>query len=284
MMFVMRIFVAAMAVFALFSAAFLGWCYREAVSDPLVRHARIGLPGLDRPLKVALLSDMHIGSATMGAERLARIVAQVNALKPDLVVIAGDFIFDVPGSAAKLGAPMVGPLSDLDAPLGVLAVPGNHDHATGLETVRAQLARAGVTLLANDAVPVGPIALGGVDDDASGHADVAATLRAARAIGLPILLFTHSPDIAPDLPADVPLLLAGHTHCGQVVLFGQVIAPEVSRFGRRYTCGLVREGARTVVVTAGLGTSEAPFRIGASPDLWLLTLVPVAIAPSRKAG
>ncbi|WP_204277075.1 hypothetical protein, partial [Escherichia coli] len=69
------------------------------------------------------------------------------------------------------------------------------------------------TVLENQAGLRGPIALGGVSDDFSHHADAPATLRAARALGRPIVLVTHSPDIAPDLPGDARLLLAGHTHC-----------------------------------------------------------------------
>jgi uncharacterized protein len=82
-----------LAGLALLLAAFFGWCFREATGDPLVRRAEVALPGLARPVRIALLSDIHIGTAAMGPERLGRIVAQVNALKPDLVVIAGDFIF-----------------------------------------------------------------------------------------------------------------------------------------------------------------------------------------------
>lgn len=267
-----------LAGLALLLAAFLGWCFREATSDPVVRRAEVAMAGLERPVRIALLSDIHIGTAAMGPERLSRIVEQVNALKPDLVVIAGDFIFGHdPRGAAKLGPAMIGPLRELRAPLGVTAVLGNHDYWTGPQAVRDQLAGAGVTVLENDAGPRGPIALGGIGDDFSGHADVDATIRAARAIGRPIVLVTHSPDVAPDLPADARLLLAGHTHCGQVLVFGHNVAPAVSRYGARYRCGLVREGARTVIVTAGLGTSGVPFRLGARPDIWLVTLVPPAM-------
>jgi len=280
----MRKLLAILATLAFLGAAFLGWCFREATSDPVVRRADVAMPGLARPMKIVLLSDIHVGTAAMGPKRLGRIVAQVNALKPDLVVIAGDFIFGHdPQGAAKLGPAMVEPLRGLRAPLGVTAVLGNHDYWTGAQAVRAQLVRAGVIVLENSAALRGPVALGGISDDFSGHADVRATMQAARALDRPIVLVTHSPDVAPDLPADAHLLLAGHTHCGQVTLFGHPVAPEVSRYGARYRCGLVREGERTVVVTAGLGTSAVPFRLGARPDVWLLTLVPAAIAPSQKA-
>jgi predicted MPP superfamily phosphohydrolase len=281
----MRTILATLGALALLLALFLGWCFREATSDPIVRRAEVAMPGLEKPIRIALISDIHIGTAAMGPRRLARIVGQINALKPDLVVIAGDFIFGHdPQGAARLGPAMVEPLKGLRAPLGVTAVLGNHDYWTGAQTTRGELARAGITLLENSAALRGPIALGGIGDDFSRHADVQATLRAARALGKPIVLLTHSPDIAPALPADAPLLLAGHTHCGQALVFGYNVAPEVSRYGRRYRCGLVREGARTVVVTGGLGTSGVPFRLGAPPDLWLLTLVPAAMAPTRKAG
>lgn len=69
-------------------------------------------------------------------------------------------------------------------------------------------------------------------------------------------------------------MLAGHTHCGQVAL--PLIGPlsTMSRYGRRYACGVVREGARTLVVTAGLGTSGIPLRLGAVPDMWLVEIGP----------
>jgi uncharacterized protein len=266
----------AAALLLLLALGALGaWMFREARAAPLVRRAELAMAGLPpgAAIRIVLISDIHIGTAAMDGARLERIVTQINALAPDLVLIAGDFIFGhAAGSAGRLGAPMVAPLAKLRPRLGTVAVLGNHDHWTGADAVRAQLRRAGIIVLENQAVARGPIAIGGVGDDFSRHDDLAATLRAARALRRPILLFTHSPDIAPALPADAPLLLAGHTHCGQGVLFGIGLAPEVSRHGTRYRCGLVREGGRKVIVTAGLGTSGVPLRIGAPPDLWLLTL------------
>ncbi|AQR74898.1 metallophosphoesterase [Sphingomonas sp. LM7] len=256
--------------------ALAGYGFAEARRDPVVREAAIVLPDWPAgapPIRLVLLSDMHIGTAAMGPDRLARIVEQINALSPDIVLIAGDFIFGhAPGSAARLGEPMVAPLSRLRARLGVVAALGNHDHWTGADTVRALLRRAGVTVVDNSAIARGPLALGVAGDDFTGRADLAATIKAVRRLPGARLILTHSPDIAPALPSDIALLLAGHTHCGQVVL--PLLGPisEVSRYGARYRCGVRREGGRTVVVTAGLGTSGGPFRLGAPPDIWLLTL------------
>jgi len=257
---------------------FATYCLFDARRDPLVRRAELPLSDWPRgaaPIRVVLISDIHIGSAAMGPERLERVVAQINALRPDLVLIAGDFVAGhAPDTSAQIGAPMVKPLSHLHARLGVVAVIGNHDWWTGADPVRALLAAAHIRILENAAMPVGPLALGGMGDLYDEHADLDATLRAMRAIPGAHVLLTHSPDIAPQLPRDAPLLLAGHTHCGQVVLpiYGPLAS--VTRYGERYRCGIRREGARTVIVTAGLGTSGGPFRFGAPPDLWLLTMGP----------
>lgn len=260
--------------------ALLVWCFAEARADPIVRRADISLrdwPAGVAPVRVILLSDMHAGTLATGPERITRIVDQINALQPDLVLIAGDFTpghdpIDVATATAALA-----PLKALRARLGVLAVPGNHDHWTGLSAVRSALEAAGVTLLANQAILRGPLAIGGVDDDYSRHARTAETVTAVRQLAGARLILTHSPDIAPQLPPDFTLLLAGHTHCGQAVIPFYGSLDPVSRYQDRYRCGIIREGPRTVIVTGGVGGS-LPLRFNAPPDLWLLTLGPLAPA------
>jgi predicted MPP superfamily phosphohydrolase len=274
----MRKLLIASALILLAAAGVLYYAHEEARRDPVVRTATIQLPGWPaqaKPVRAVLISDIHIGSTAMDARRLARIADRINALHPDIVFIAGDMIFGHdPDGAAKLGNGLVAPLARLHAQLGVVAVLGNHDHWTGTTIVRGDLKRAGVTVLENDAIVRGPLAIAGVDDDYSHHADLPGTLARLRALRGARIVLTHSPDIAPLLPADTPLLLAGHTHCGQVVLpfYGPV--SDVTRYGARYRCGIRVEGKRAVIVTAGLGTSGPPLRLGAAPDLWLLTLTP----------
>ncbi|MEP9358597.1 metallophosphoesterase [Sphingomonas sp. KR3-1] len=265
----------------------------EARSDPVVRRARLALSGWPegaKPVTVALLSDIHIGSGAMDAERLTRIADQIAATHPDLVLIAGDFIYGHdPAESARLAPGLTAPLARLRPPLGVIAVPGNHDHWTGAGPVRRALEAAGVTVLANQAVRRGPLTILGFDDSFSGHADVAATLRSAAGLGGVAVALTHSPGLIPRLPPSVNLLLAGHTHCGQVVfpLIGAATDwpdPPKRLYDPRYRCGVVHDPERTVIVTAGMGTSGPALRLGAPPDFWLLTLVPAVIAPTRKAG
>lgn len=248
----------------------------EARWDPIVRTAAIKLPRWPKgikPVRAVLISDIHIGSHAMDAARLNRIVDEINALRPDIVLIAGDFIYGHdPHGAKKKGEALVAPLKRLHPPLGVVAVLGNHDHWTGPDDVTSLLAQAGITVLVNDVTARGPIVIGGVDDDYTGHADIAATMAKLRPFEGARIILTHSPDIAPRLPGDVHLLLAGHTHCGQGVLpfYGPV--ENVSRFKNRYRCGLVIDPGLAVIVTGGLGTSGPPLRFGAPPDLWLITI------------
>lgn len=251
-----------------------GWCYANAVADPVVRRASVSLPGWPAgaaPVRVLLWSDLHLGNVATGRARLVDLVEQANAIEPDLVVLAGDYIAGHDPEDAQ-AAPGLAALAGLRAPLGVVAVLGNHEHWTDALRVQRTLEEAGVTVLANEATRRGPLAVGGFDDLVTGHQRIGQTVATVRRLGGARLLVSHTPDIAPLLAKDLPLLLAGHTHCGQMVfpLFG----PPFDVSAPRYRCGLVREGSRLTVVTAGTGTSVLPFRLGASPDWWLLTLGP----------
>jgi predicted MPP superfamily phosphohydrolase len=258
--------------------ALTGWAYWTAIADPVVREAELALPGWPAgapPIRAVLISDLHVAGPDMPPERLARIVAQVNALRPDLVLIAGDFVSDKRIATRHYPqAEAAAPLAGLRARLGVVAVLGNHDHWRDTAGARAALAAAHVRLLDNDAVQMGPLAVGGLDDAFTRRDDLGRTLAAMRALPGARILLSHSPDPFPRLPGDVTLMLAGHTHCGQIRLPFLGAISTMSDYGQRYACGLVRENGHTLIVTAGLGTSGLPLRLGAVPDLWLLHLGP----------
>jgi predicted MPP superfamily phosphohydrolase len=224
---------------------------------------------------VVLMSDLHVSGPDMPPARLARIVGQVNALEPDAVLIAGDLVSDKrPATRHYSTADTVAPLARLHAPLGVFAVPGNHDHWRDIGEVTAELEKIGVAVLANKAVRAGPLALGGLDDDFTGHARPAQVLAAMDALGGGKVLLSHSPDPFADLPGGPLVMLAGHTHCGQIAYpWGGPVSP-VSRYGERFNCGVVRERGNTLVVTGGLGTSVLPFRFFTRPDVGLIVLRP----------
>jgi predicted MPP superfamily phosphohydrolase len=245
-----------------------------AGAAPVVRTIRVALPGWPADtgdLRIAFLSDTHPSAPGDTTRRLRQTVARVEALHPDLILLGGDYIanaalaYDYPTPAA------LAPFAGLHAPLGVFAMFGNHDWALSRLVGRSLI---GIRLphLENDAVRVGPLAVLAVGDAFSHHADLALTLRRWRAIGGVPIVFTHSPDIVPALPPGIALALAGPTHCGQVRLPMIGAVTTQSRYGFRYGCGVIRERARTTIVSAGLGLSGLPLRLGLGPDLWLVTV------------
>ena len=246
------------------------------MADPVVRRATVALPGYPAgapPLTIALLSDIHVAGPDMPPSRLARIVGQVNALHPDLVLLAGDFVSDKQLATRRYSTTeALAPLAALRPAIATVAVRGNHDHWRSDGDIRRALARAGAVVLTNDARRFGPLVVGGLDDFSTGHADVPRTLAAMDALGPAQVLLSHSPDPFPALPRRVGLTLAGHTHCGQIRLPLIGALATNSRYGARYACGLVRERGEVLIVTAGLGTSVLPFRFGARPDVWLITV------------
>jgi len=266
----------ALALLFLLGAAFVALGYWNAVQDPLVREARLALPGWPKdakPLRVALVSDIHAQGPDMTPARVARLMEQVNAQHPDLILLAGDLTGDRDLATSHYTPDEIaGALAGLRAPLGVWAVLGNHDHWADAPAMRRALEARNIHVLANSAARVGPLTLAGADDAHSRHDNIPATDRAAAALPGPLLLLTHSPDLIPRLPSRFGLVFAGHTHCGQAVLplIGTLVSS--SRYGKRYECGLIHEGGRTIVVTSGLGTSVVPLRYGAPPDFWLVTL------------
>ncbi len=258
----------------------LGWAgWLGAIRDPAVVHYRVELAGLQRPLRLVHLSDLHGSNWDMPQVRLNRIMDQVNALHPDLVVVTGDF------HASKIWDPpmrmddALQPLTRLKAPLGVWSVPGNHDDPYWIRWV---MRRFGLKLLAGDLVDVGPIQIVGSDDLIMGQRPVQG-LRAAAARaqpGKPLIALVHEPRLWTMLPPNVDLLLAGHTHGGQIQIFGW---PQFKKLDSQYLRGRFRNpGGQQMLVSAGIGTSIVPVRLGTQGEIVVVELVPQP--PGRNSG
>lgn len=258
------------------------WLMHNARAMPVVRRLEIALPfpadAPRLPVTLAFMSDTHLSGPDNSPARMARIVRLVNGLKPDLIILGGDYIGDDKGGATYGPADSIAPFAALRAPLGVMAVLGNHDarrHAgIGRKQWRRQFARIGIRLLDDEAQRRGPLAIGGLRDIYTGRPDIPGTLEAMAAVGGAPVILSHGPDVFPLLPDRPMLALVGHTHCGQVALplAGIVYVP--SRYGTRYACGLYREGRKTLLVSSGIGTSGLPIRLLAPPDVWLVTIRP----------
>ena len=231
-------------------------------------------PGLDR-LRIAHLSDVHAG-IHMERDKMEAIVAQTNALRPDLIVQTGDMI-DI---AASFIPDYVRAFRDLRAPLGVVTVLGNHDRYTGEEAVIRGVRDAGQTFVQNGAHVIEhhgtPLALVGIDDprnwriDDPQDADVGAALRRAPP-GVFKILLAHRPgafDAA--APRGVPLTLAGHIHGGQFYL--PVIGWSAGRLITKYVMGHFRQGASQLYVSRGIGVVGVPIRVFVPPEIALLEL------------
>ena len=266
------------ALLALVAALVMGAkAWSDTMGDPLIRRATISLEGMQEDqasVTAVLLADIHVAGPDMPPERLAKIVAQVNALRPDMVLIAGDLVSEKRVATQIYTAPeIVAPLGRLQAPLGVVVVPGNHDHWFGWSPLAAELRAHNIAVLQNQAQVFGPLAIGGVDDPFTARDDLPKVLEQQRPLPGGRIILSHSPDIFPQVPAEVSLVLAGHTHCGQWRYPWGGSAAHMSRHGERYACGLVKERGRTLITSAGLGTSIAPWRFNTRPEIWVLTLV-----------
>ena len=253
--------------------------WHDTMRDPAVERLVIEskrLPAGSPPVTIALLSDIHVAGPDMPPSRLEAIVGQVNVLKPDLVAVAGDLISEK-RTATRIysAAEVIAPLGKLSAPLGVVVVPGNHDHWFDWEQLAAELARyPQITVLRNASAQRGPLVVGGVDDDFTGRADLPATTAAMAANRGPRIMLSHSPDIFPQVPVDVELVLAGHTHCGQIAYPWGGAPATMSDYGDLYACGVARQHGKTLVTSAGLGTSLLPVRLFTHPEIWLIEIRP----------
>lgn len=226
-------------------------------------------------LKIAVLSDIHAGGRFIGDRKLRLIVERTNQLQPDLIVILGDYISGGRNHHAmdpEVFAPI---LKEFRAPLGVYTVLGNHDWWFNGERVRRALDANGIKVLEND---VARIEMRGTSFWIAGLADLwTRPQRVQQTIakvpeGEPVIAIAHNPDIFPGLPQRVSLLLAGHTHGGQVTFpfIGTVV--HTSDFGQHYEAGHVFENGHHLFVTTGIGTSIVSVRFGVPPEIVLLTL------------
>ena len=280
-----------------FLALCLAYSYFIEPNRLVVTHKDIIIKDWDAAfdgLRIALISDIHGGSNGASAENIRRVVETTNAQNPDVIVLLGDYVSQgstrQPSPDRPLRMPMrevADNLAGLRAKYGVFAVLGNHDGWYGDAEVTAELTRVGYRVLQNEIVPIEQngkkLRLFGMKDHLkldswmSFDAMVRSTIAANPKEGQ-IVVLEHSPDILyilnywKHLNPDLKLMLAGHTHGGQVWLpiLGAPFVP--SSVGQRYAQGHVEEEGVHMFVTSGIGTSILPFRFMVPPEVAVITI------------
>jgi predicted MPP superfamily phosphohydrolase len=248
----------------------------------------------DFTLNIAVIADLHACDPWMSLERIHNIVERTNSLNADVIVMLGDYVAGHRKVTRFIPAGEWAPvLAGLKAPLGVHAILGNHDwwedktvqrEGKGLTVARRALEASGIPVYENDAKRLSkggrPFWLAGLGDQLAymparrfrpvrriGVDDLGATLSKVTD-DAPIVLLAHEPDVARRVPARVALQLSGHTHGGQVRLFGW---SPVSPSGQQLAYGHIRMNC-DVIVSGGLGCSIMPLRLGVPPEIVLVTL------------
>jgi len=238
-----------------------------------LRRYDVRVPGLDPAhdgVRIAHLTDIHVGVLTPRA-RVERAVELVREAQPHLVAMTGDFVCYAPR--------FVEPMGQLLGGLGgeVLCVLGNHDYWVSPGGVTRALERQGYSVLRNQhrelRIAGAALRVVGIDDAITGHHDVARSFAGLPPTsGVTTLALTHAPNLADAAVArGAQLVLAGHTHGGQVMI-PRVTERIIRRMGNRYLAGFYRVGPGLLYVNCGIGSSALPLRAGAPAEVAILTL------------
>jgi predicted MPP superfamily phosphohydrolase len=228
-------------------------------------------------LHIAVISDIHTGGPFIDNQKLNEIVDRTNALHPDLIVLLGDYMSGNSWHGHRVEPEVTAAsLKNLHAPLGVFSVLGNHDWWYDGKKVRLALEQHGIRVLDDEVVELNwqgkSFWLVGLADLWTRPQRISETI-AKIPPDATVIALTHNPDIFPNVPQRVSLLLAGHTHGGQVniPLIGTPIVP--SDYGAKYTAGHVIENGHHLFVTTGIGISILPVRFRVPPEIVLLSVV-----------
>ncbi len=213
-------------------------------------------------MRIVFASDFHIKPYERG--RLSKIISEINNQKPDLILLGGDYVSGHKPTMTMRSNKIAAELNNLKSKYGVYAVMGNHDGWQGKYQIIKDLEQNGITVLENANKDFGLFTVAGVEDIQTGNPNVEKALLGA---GKNIILLTHNPDIFPQIPENVTLVLAGHLHGGQVNIPGRGNFIIPSKYGKKYLYGEVKEHNKTLFTSKGLGTSILPIRFNCPPEI-----------------
>ena len=252
-------------------------CFLDALIEPYLLEDKITITkDSDVPdnfvgKKIIFASDFHLDGFS-SQSRVADVVARINEEEPDIIILGGDYVTD----EKKYLAPCFAELANLKAPLGVYGVTGNHDSVADYRLTVKYMKTAGIIPLENKAqwieIDGQKIKLGGVKTSYGEISDAEPTTNDTQEDDF-VILVSHNPDFAEELHTDrIDLMLCGHTHGGQVTLFGSWAPYIPSDYGQKYLTGMVETNGIPVLVSNGVGTSALPIRFFAKPQINVIML------------
>jgi predicted MPP superfamily phosphohydrolase len=244
-----------------------------------VIHLRDLPPSLDG-LRAVQLSDVHHGP-WFSLARVRELVETANDLRPDLVLLTGDYVLSSPVYIE----PVAAELARLRPRIATVAVLGNHDWYQSAAMTRDEFARWGIPVIDNDRRVLTPerrlvaeaeagLALCGVGDLLKDRPDYRRALAGLPG-DMPRVLLSHNPDVAeePELTGSglrVDLIVSGHTHGGQIKLPFVGAPVSGSWYGEKYREGLVQGPVCPVFICRGIGVVGLPLRVGVTPEMAVL--------------
>lgn len=246
------------------------WGMYEALKAPAVKTVTIADAGIVSPLKVVQLSDLHINRTTP-VSRIERLVTRVNEMKPDVVVITGDLVDELPEPIEN----QMQALSRLKAKYGTFVVFGNHDFYSGMLPWLKRFSELKLMPLFNNGVALdNKIYLAGIPDKSIERMSQHIKIDLPKALsgnkdGLYTILLSHTPNFSEQPVSGFDLQLSGHTHGGQIFPFHLLV-----KAANKYLAGLYPEDGYKVYVSRGTGYWGPPVRLLAPSEITVFELKP----------
>lgn len=260
-------------VFVLLGFTALGYSYLES---RWLRVRSIDLVSSDVPeafenMKIIFITDIHHGPY-LSLSRVSRLVNRINMLHPDVVLMGGDYVHREPIYIE----PVFNELNRISSKYGVYAVLGNHDHWENAQLTRTMMHRNGINICDNTSywlrIGLDSIKIGGVGDSWEDIQILDSTIFDLAITDFSVLI-SHNPDYLEKIDSDlIDLTVSGHTHGGQVTLFGLWAPILPSSYGQKYRYGLKHFGGRQSYISSGIGTITPPLRFFCRPEIVVFVL------------
>lgn len=258
----------------IFSSLFFLFLFYSIFVEPnrlTVKTYKINCPGLSG-LKAVFVGDFHLKKTQI--KKLRKITSVIKSLSPDIILSTGDFVFNHNFKNSLDMTIIADELSKIIPKYGFYTSLGNHDWLAGGDIITTILTKYGINVLTNGNTCFDyngkKIYISGVGDVQTSYPDMKKALSETKQ---PVILLTHSPDIFPNLPSNVTLTLAGHTHGGQIRLpfMGALVIP--SKYGEKFAKGIVKENDKSMIITQGIGTSILPLRLNCPPEIVVIEFI-----------